>query len=179
MLLLAGGAAPVHGESDAVDGDEASGGVRLGLSAAVHDIDGFFIGQKQIGLIPSVQINDRVTVSAPVFYTVGDNQHVWMVDAGGHIACNPGGGPFWAGMTFMQQVFLLGSQAPEEDHYLMHEFSFGYSHAVTENISAAPLLTFRDPFGRYQEGIDRLQEHFPSYSKLEFGVQITFQSDVW
>jgi len=146
--------------------------VQLAASLISHDLDGLFISQFQAGIMPSCIIDNRTILSLPVLYTYQNDSGAWMLDVSGNISYYPKGRNLWIGMSVLQNILLFGDMDENEEHLMMHEMFLGYSFRLGERLFISPCLVIRDPFQRYQEEMEVLQEFFPSYARIELGIHI-------
>ncbi len=143
----------------------------MSFSLVSHDLDGVLVRQYHGGIMPSIFLNDSFRFSVLVSYT--QHGRHWMIDASAHAAYYPLEGDFWVGMTFLQNILIFGDEQLEDPHLWMHEISLGYDVHLGSRLFITPCLVFRDPFKRYQEEAEKLQELFPSWGTLELGIHIS------
>lgn len=172
VLLMIVSSGYVYAEEIEKEADEQRG-IQIAGSVICRDVDGFFVSQYQIGIMPSMIFNERVIVSVPVLYTYQDHaDSAWMLDSSANIAYRPGGGGLLVGMSVLQNVFLFGIPEAEDDHAVMHEITLGYTFYAGNMLMITPFLIVRDPFQRYQEEMEHIQRYFPSYGRIGLGICI-------
>lgn len=150
-----------------IHADDKPGPVSVGL--LTQDVDGIVMRQYQVGAVCALDITSWFTLSIPVLYTYEQQDSSWMVEAFAHGAFYPGGGNIWVGSTLLHHILL---HAKEDEHIWMHELSVGYTLAIGSRWKLSPYVVFRDPYRRYREELDMIQEYFPSYSTVEPGLMI-------
>lgn len=82
-------------------------------------------------------------------------------------------GPYLS-LSLIRLVTFVGDFLPEENFHYLNDISIGYRWNFYSLFSISPRITIRDPSQIYKESYEYIRGFVPSYSKIDFSLNVHF-----